>query len=491
MEMSDFNVVIIGAGPGGIAAGLTLGDRFTGKVLIIEHGRGYRARICPVDRQLRCEGCKGKCNVISGFGGALHYGDATKFSLFPSGRRLIELFGSSRASALCDDAARLLETLTARPFKSHAPEERISAHEAFSREGLYIRDYPVVLMAEAEVEALLQRAYSRLQGAHTLALREKLLDISYRGGMFTVITSRRRVRAKNVIMATGRSGVTLTQRTLRQFNIPMTPPKPSIGVRFELPSAVLQPIGRLHPDLKITVIGSTGIKTKTFCFSAAENGGRIKFCHYQDAFSRPFVFLDGHAIVEPRAESSRLPANFAVMLQLPQQAGVDADWMSSIILDKYYGLSGGRPIVQPYEDFRTGQANSLSWKDIKAKLPFRPSVDDLVADSLHTLFEPALRAEICSTFERVVTCCSSQETRLAETLRATIVLGPEMEFFWNTVAVSKECETPLPGLYVVGDAAGLAQGNLQAMMMGIAAADSIREREQFADPAPKALAISD
>jgi uncharacterized FAD-dependent dehydrogenase len=54
-----------------------------------------------------------------------------------------------------------------------------------------------------------------------------------------------------------------------------------------------------------------------------------------------------------------------------------------------------------------------------------------------------------------------------------LVLGLEVEFLWNRVELSEHAETNVEGIFVVGDAAGYAQGIIQAMMLGLAAGDHI------------------
>src|SRR5262245_20072541 len=87
-------VTLVGAGPGCLAAASFLRTRpALFSVTMIEKGRPPVARHCPVDAGRRCRACGGTCNVISGFGGAMHYGDSIKLSKFPAGRRLRQHLG--------------------------------------------------------------------------------------------------------------------------------------------------------------------------------------------------------------------------------------------------------------------------------------------------------------------------------------------------------------------------------------------------------------
>lgn len=71
------DTVIVGMGPAGL--GTALGLRRTApqeKVLLIDKGRPLTRRACPADLGKLCRGCGETCNVVSGFGGSMHVGDA-------------------------------------------------------------------------------------------------------------------------------------------------------------------------------------------------------------------------------------------------------------------------------------------------------------------------------------------------------------------------------------------------------------------------------
>ena len=73
----DFNVIIIGAGPGGIFSAYELRKRNPElKVAVFEAGHALHKRSCPIDGETvkSCIGCK-SCSIMSGFGGAGAFSD--------------------------------------------------------------------------------------------------------------------------------------------------------------------------------------------------------------------------------------------------------------------------------------------------------------------------------------------------------------------------------------------------------------------------------
>jgi uncharacterized FAD-dependent dehydrogenase len=70
--MLEYDVIIIGAGPGGIFSAYELvGKNENLKIAVFEAGHPLHKRHCPIDGEkiTSCIGCK-SCSIMSGFGGA-------------------------------------------------------------------------------------------------------------------------------------------------------------------------------------------------------------------------------------------------------------------------------------------------------------------------------------------------------------------------------------------------------------------------------------
>ena len=75
--MSRYDVIIIGAGPGGIFAAYELAKKAPElKVAVFEAGNSLEKRKCPIDgKKIKsCINCK-TCAIMSGFGGAGAFSD--------------------------------------------------------------------------------------------------------------------------------------------------------------------------------------------------------------------------------------------------------------------------------------------------------------------------------------------------------------------------------------------------------------------------------
>ncbi|MFB7675803.1 FAD-dependent oxidoreductase [Kitasatospora purpeofusca] len=278
-HIEHWDVVIAGAGPGGLACARALTEQHPGRrVLLLEAGRTYDRHPCPVDKGFACTGCAGICNVVSGFGGSMHYGDGAKLSLLPSGRRLIDHFGATTAQNLCSTAyAWLTEPLATAPelLGQNLTDRAI---DAFDANALAIREYPVAVLGESDLGRVIKDFHNRLATAVTVRHTTELAAAEPNGtGLLLTVRSGRtlqRLSADHLVLATGRRGVTSTTALLHSLGVTTDLPDISLGVRFEMAAPLLAPIGEEHPDLKITQTDGAR-KVKTFCFCGGPNGGRL------------------------------------------------------------------------------------------------------------------------------------------------------------------------------------------------------------------------
>ena len=100
--MFDYDVIIIGAGPGGIWSAYELRDSGM-KVGVFEEGNPLAKRKCPIDgdKVKSCIGCK-TCSIMSGFGGAGAFSDGKYNITNDFGGSLYEHIGRQKALELME-----------------------------------------------------------------------------------------------------------------------------------------------------------------------------------------------------------------------------------------------------------------------------------------------------------------------------------------------------------------------------------------------------
>ena len=101
---NQYDVIIIGAGPGGIFCAYELVNKNKDlKVLLVEKGRSIERRQCPKRITKECVGCK-PCSITTGFAGAGAFSDG-KLSLSPDvGGNLPAILGYERTRELIEES---------------------------------------------------------------------------------------------------------------------------------------------------------------------------------------------------------------------------------------------------------------------------------------------------------------------------------------------------------------------------------------------------
>ena len=95
----NYDVIIIGAGPGGIFAAYELMQRKPDlQIAVFEAGHALHKRHCPIDGEKvkTCIGCK-SCSIMSGFGGAGAFSDGKYNITNDFGGTLYEYIGKKHA----------------------------------------------------------------------------------------------------------------------------------------------------------------------------------------------------------------------------------------------------------------------------------------------------------------------------------------------------------------------------------------------------------
>ena len=99
-----YDVIIIGAGPGGIFSAYELMKKKQElKIAVFDAGHSLEERKCPIDgdRVKSCIGCK-TCAIMNGFGGAGAFSDGKLSLSYEVGGELPSLIGADLVQELID-----------------------------------------------------------------------------------------------------------------------------------------------------------------------------------------------------------------------------------------------------------------------------------------------------------------------------------------------------------------------------------------------------
>ncbi|TDA27718.1 MAG: NAD(P)/FAD-dependent oxidoreductase [Archaeoglobi archaeon] len=462
-----FDVIIVGAGPGGLFSAYKLGE--SKNVAIFEMGRDISQRKCPSDlSQSYCKKCD-PCNITSGVGGAgglsdgkLNYANPNYPSSFTVGGDFEFL-----------SPKYLIE-------KMREVDEIFSAHGVSGE--LYGED-------EAKLDKFLKKANAagiefvplrqRHVGSDELPKVIKSLEESLKKKGVKIFTQKTVVDINpkekivktndgdkfgydKLIIAVGRSGADWLEKWVKKYKIEVAENSKAIdvGVRVEVPASIMDDITSTIYDPKLRIITQRHDDyMRTFC--TCPRGWVIRE-EYGD-----FCLVNGHSKAKEKSSNT----NFALLghyeftepFEEPNEWGRDLARITT-------KLGGGNPIVQRLKDLRLGRRSTES----------RIKNNRLVQPTLKT----AIPGDICLAYpSRVIDDIVDALERLEKVIPgvsddSTLLYAPEVKFYSLKLKVDEKMRTSIPYIYAIGDGAGISRGIVGAAVTGLIAAESILEERE-------------
>ncbi|MBU0988802.1 MAG: FAD-dependent oxidoreductase [Proteobacteria bacterium] len=444
----NYNVVIIGAGPAGIFAALTLADLGISGILLLEQGKDLSQRKGqnPADRLCGWGGAgafsDGKLTLSTEVGGALKdfIEDSVLHQLLKSTDEIYaahgapdRIFGENwvQVEELADRARLAGLELIPNRIRHIGTDNCRSVLERF-RKSLAER---IEISTESEVEELIAD-HGRIQGVR--------------------LADGRSIGAKFVVVAPGRSGARWMKRQAESLGLKTRATSVDIGVRVELPAPVLKEITDTIYESKLVHYSKTfDEKVRTFCMNpygevvTEENNG--------------IITVNGHSYAEKRTDNT----NFAILVSSVFTEPFDDPIAYGHDIARLANLIGGGVIVQRLADLLAGRRSTRERID---RCLTKPTLSDATPGDLSFVFPYRHLLSIIEMLQALEGIAPGVYSR------HTLLYGVEVKFYSNRIDVSSEMETAIGNLFAIGDGAGITRGLLQASVSGILAARAIANR---------------
>ncbi|MFH1950993.1 MAG: FAD-dependent oxidoreductase [Pseudomonadota bacterium] len=444
----NYNVVIIGAGPAGIFAALTLADLGISGILLLEQGKDLSQRKGqnPADRLCGWGGAgafsDGKLTLSTEVGGALKdfIEDSVLHQLLKSTDEIYaahgapdRIFGENwvQVEELADRARLAGLELIPNRIRHIGTDNCRSVLERF-RKSLAER---IEISTESEVEELIAD-HGRIQGVR--------------------LANGRSIGAKFVVVAPGRSGARWMKRQAESLGLKTRATSVDIGVRVELPAPVLKEITDTIYESKLVHYSKTfDEKVRTFCMNpygevvTEENNG--------------IITVNGHSYAEKRTDNT----NFAILVSSVFTEPFDDPIAYGHDIARLANLIGGGVIVQRLADLLAGRRSTRERID---RCLTKPTLSDATPGDLSFVFPYRHLLSIIEMLQALEGIAPGVYSR------HTLLYGVEVKFYSNRIDVSSEMETAIGNLFAIGDGAGITRGLLQASVSGILAARAIANR---------------
>ena len=453
-----YDLIIVGAGPGGIFSAYELNKlKPNMNILMIEAGNPLERRKCPIDgKKIKsCIRCK-SCAIMNGFGGAGAFSDGKYNITNEFGGDLYEYVGKKEAIDLMNYVDEINVA-----FGGENTRKFTTANSDLKREclqhDLHLLDASVRHLGTDINYIILENLYNHLKEKVEMVFNTYVDSIEMNEEGYVVNTKDNKYAAKDVIIATGRSGSKWMQDICSHLDINTKSNRVDIGVRVEIPAAVFEHITSKVYESKIVYrTKKFQDKVRTFCMNphgvvVNENTNGI-------------ITVNGHSYEDKELFTEN--TNFALLVsnQFTEPFKESNEYGESIA--RLSNMLGGGVIVQRFGDLIRGQRSTqhridgsfltptlaATPGDLSLVIPKR-QLDDII--------------EMIYALDKVAPGTANEDT---------LLYGVEVKFYNMEVEVDKNLESKHKGLYIIGDGSGITHSLSHASASGVHVARNIVEK---------------
>ncbi|MDD3165196.1 MAG: FAD-dependent oxidoreductase, partial [Oscillospiraceae bacterium] len=346
----NYDVIIIGAGPGGIFSAyelLKLQPEL--KIGIFEVGNPLEKRRCPINGKTikSCIGCP-TCAIMNGFGGAGAFSDGKYNITNQFGGTLHEYIGKAEALELMHyvDEINLQNGGEGTKLYSTA---NTSIKKLCLQNKLHLLDASVRHLGTDKNYVVLQHLYAKLSEKADFHFNTAVRTVSRSGNGFTVHTDVGDFSGDKCIISAGRSGSKWMEGVCRDLEIQTRSNRVDIGVRVELPAEIFaQLTDELYESKIVYRTDKFNDLVRTFCMNphgvvVEENTNGI-------------VTVNGHSYEDPAKHTEN--TNFALLVSkhFTQPFKDSTGYAESIA--RLSNMLGGGVLVQRFGDLIRGQRST-------------------------------------------------------------------------------------------------------------------------------------
>ena len=453
--MSNYDVIIIGAGPGGIFAAYELAEKAPElKVAVFEAGNPLEKRKCPIDgKKIKsCVNCK-TCAIMSGFGGAGAFSDG-KYNITNNfGGTLYEYIGKETAIDLMNYVDEINVKFGGEGTKMYSTSGT-HIKKLCMQNKLNLLDASVRHLGTDINYVVLENLYAKLKDTVEFRFNCHVDDVEAVDGGYRVITKDGAGECKKCIVSVGRSGSKWMEKVCENLDITTKSNRVDIGVRVELPAVIFSHLtDELYESKIVYRTEKFEDNVRTFCMNpygivVNENTNGI-------------VTANGHSYEDPSKQTEN--TNFALLVAKHfSEPFKDSNGYGESIA-RLSNMLGGGVIVQRFGDLVRGRRSTVA--RIEEGM-VRPTLAATPGDLSLVLPKRILDGiiEMIYALDKIAPGTANDDT---------LLYGVEVKFYNMEVDVDEHLESPHKGLYIIGDGSGVTHSLSHASASGVYVARQI------------------
>ena len=455
---TNYDVIVIGAGPGGIFTAYELSKKSPQlRIAVFEEGHALNKRRCPIDgkRIKACINCK-SCSIMSGFGGAGAFSDGKYNITNDFGGTLHEYIGKTKALELMRYVDEINMAYGGKGTKLYSTAGTQLKKRCLQND-LHLLDASVRHLGTDINYIVLGNLYEALRDKVDFFFDTPVKNVSVHNGKYSINTEKDSFECERCVISVGRSGSKWMEQVCREIGIKTRSNRVDIGVRVELPAEIFAHLtDELYESKIVYRTQAYGDRVRTFCMNpkgavVSENTNGI-------------VTVNGHSYEDPARQTNN--TNFALLVSKHfSEPFKDSNGYGESIA-RHSNMLGGGVIVQRFGDLIRGRRSTQNRIEESFTVPtLTATPGDLSLVLPKRILDGII--EMIYALDKIAPGTANEDT---------LLYGVEVKFYNMEVEVDNNLETKFKGLYIIGDGSGITHSLSHASASGIYVADRIIEK---------------
>ena len=455
-----YDVIIIGAGPGGIFSAYELLQKKSDlKIAVFDAGHSLEQRHCPIDgdKVKSCIKCK-TCAIMNGFGGAGAFSDGKYNITNDFGGTLYEYIGRKQAFDLMEYVDHINMTHGGEGTKMYSTAGT-NLKKIYLQNKLKLLDASVRHLGTDINYVVLENLYNEMKDHMDFFFDTPIEKIEVLEDGYRVYAKDESYDCKKCVISVGRSGSKWMETVCDDLDIPTKSNRVDIGVRVELPAVIFSHLtDELYESKIVYRTEKFEDNVRTFCMNpygivVNENTNGI-------------VTVNGHSYesADLRTENT----NFALLVAKHfSEPFKDSNGYGESIA-RLSNMLGGGVIVQRFGDLVRGRRSNT--KRIEEGL-VTPTLAATPGDLSLVLPKRILDGiiEMIYALDKIAPGTANDDT---------LLYGVEVKFYNMEVEIDEHLQSKYDGLYIIGDGSGVTHSLSHASASGVYVARHIAENMQ-------------